>query len=97
VRAREPDVTGYAFLAGFLECFFGKFFIEPHSTKQIEDFVGWGLEIDPATLVATDEGVIPARREPMRPVCERVGGHGVLARDRVMVNLLLEQFVNRIG
>ena len=48
--------------ADFLEFFFGRFFPEPHSTKQIEDFVGWGLEIDPATLVATDEGFVPAGR-----------------------------------
>ncbi len=29
---------------GFVEFFFGKIFREPHSTKQIEDCVGWGLE-----------------------------------------------------
>ena len=28
-------------------------FTEPHSTKQIEDCVGWGLEIDPETLAHT--------------------------------------------
>ena len=28
-------------------------FTEPHSTKQIEDCVGWGLETTPETLVAT--------------------------------------------
>ncbi len=38
---------------GFLEFFFGKMFTEPHSTKQIEDCVGWGLETSPDTLVAT--------------------------------------------
>jgi pimeloyl-ACP methyl ester carboxylesterase len=38
---------------GFLEFFFGKMFTEPHSTKQIEDCVGWGLETTPETLVAT--------------------------------------------
>ena len=31
--------------ADFLEFFFGQMFHEPHSTKQIEDCVGWGLEI----------------------------------------------------
>ena len=37
----------------FLEFFFGQVFNEPHSTKQIEDCVGWGLETDPATLADT--------------------------------------------
>jgi pimeloyl-ACP methyl ester carboxylesterase len=84
-------------------------------------------------LIAIDAGIIPAEREPMRAVCERItapvlvihgdddrqaphaagavlaeitggglvtvagGGHGVLARDPVMVNFLLKQFVDRIG
>ena len=38
---------------GFLEFFFRKSFTEPHSTKQIEDCVGWGLETTPETLIAT--------------------------------------------
>ena len=33
---------------GFLEFFFGKCFTEPHSTKQIEDCIGWALETDTA-------------------------------------------------
>ena len=37
----------------FLEFFFSQVFTEPHSTKQIEDCVGWGLETTPETLVAT--------------------------------------------
>ncbi len=28
-------------------------FTEPHSTKQIEDCIGWGLEIEPRTLADT--------------------------------------------
>ena len=39
--------------AGFLEFFFGQMFTEPHSTKPIEDCVGWGLETTPEVLVAT--------------------------------------------
>ena len=31
-------------------------FTEPHSTKPIEDTVGWGLETDPETLIATRLG-----------------------------------------
>jgi pimeloyl-ACP methyl ester carboxylesterase/predicted glycosyltransferase len=38
---------------GYLEFFFGRCFDEPHSTKQIEDAVGWGLETTPETLIAT--------------------------------------------
>ncbi|HVM17513.1 MAG TPA: alpha/beta fold hydrolase [Gaiellaceae bacterium] len=39
---------------GFLEFFFARMFTEPHSTKPIEDCVGWGLETSPETLVATE-------------------------------------------
>jgi pimeloyl-ACP methyl ester carboxylesterase len=38
---------------GFLEFFFANAFTEPHSTKQLEDAVGWGLETDAETLIAT--------------------------------------------
>jgi pimeloyl-ACP methyl ester carboxylesterase len=37
----------------FIEFFFENVFTEPHSTKQIEDAVGWGLESDAETLIAT--------------------------------------------
>jgi pimeloyl-ACP methyl ester carboxylesterase len=37
----------------FLEFFFSQVFTEPHSTKQTEDCVGWGLDTDAETLVAT--------------------------------------------
>jgi pimeloyl-ACP methyl ester carboxylesterase/predicted glycosyltransferase len=36
---------------GFLDFFFTQAFTEPHSTKQIEDAVGWGQETDPATIL----------------------------------------------
>jgi pimeloyl-ACP methyl ester carboxylesterase len=38
---------------GFLQHFFENAFSDRHSTKQIEDAVGWGLESDPETLIAT--------------------------------------------
>jgi pimeloyl-ACP methyl ester carboxylesterase len=38
----------------FAEFFFGQFFSEPHSTKGIDDTVGWALETDPETLILTD-------------------------------------------
>jgi pimeloyl-ACP methyl ester carboxylesterase/predicted glycosyltransferase len=37
----------------FLEFFFSQVFTEPHSTKQHEDAVGWALETDAETLIAT--------------------------------------------
>jgi predicted glycosyltransferase len=39
---------------GFLEFFIGQIFTEPHSTKQTEDCVAWGLETDAETLIASE-------------------------------------------
>jgi pimeloyl-ACP methyl ester carboxylesterase/predicted glycosyltransferase len=55
---------------GFLEFFFGRMFTEPHSTKQIEDCIGWGLETDPETLIDTARGV--ATVDGFQESCERV-------------------------
>ena len=41
---------------GFLEFFFHRLFPEPHSTKQIEDCVSWGMQTTPEVLVATHDG-----------------------------------------
>jgi pimeloyl-ACP methyl ester carboxylesterase len=57
---------------GFLEFFFAHVFCEPHSTKQIEDAVGWGLETDPETLVATTLGPWLGGREETLDLCDRV-------------------------
>jgi pimeloyl-ACP methyl ester carboxylesterase len=43
--------------AGFLDFFFSQALNEPHSTKQIEDCVGWGLETTAETLIDTIEGM----------------------------------------
>ncbi|MFL6045590.1 MAG: alpha/beta fold hydrolase [Propionibacteriaceae bacterium] len=40
---------------GFLEFFFSRMFTEPHSTKPIEDGVGWGLETTGETLTLTHQ------------------------------------------
>lgn len=58
--------------ADFLDFFFHQLAHEPHSTKQIEDMIGWGKEIDPETLVATDEGLGACGWKSFRSVCERV-------------------------
>jgi pimeloyl-ACP methyl ester carboxylesterase/predicted glycosyltransferase len=38
---------------GFVEFFMSRMFTEPHSTKPIEDTVGWALETDAETLILT--------------------------------------------
>ncbi len=55
----------------FLEFFFGEALPEPHSTKQIEDAVGYGLESDPETLIATALAP-PLDAETTRALCARV-------------------------
>lgn len=45
----------------FLWFFFGQCFSERHSTKQIEDCVGWGNETDGAVLVAESHAQRPGK------------------------------------
>jgi pimeloyl-ACP methyl ester carboxylesterase len=114
---------------GYLEFFFSRCFTEPHSTKQIEDCVGWGLEIgaetlalgeDAAGLSGDDVRTLAARvacpvlvlvgdqdaitgMGPGVALSEAVGdgrlvtirgaGHVPDARDPVLVNLLIRDFV----
>jgi pimeloyl-ACP methyl ester carboxylesterase/UDP:flavonoid glycosyltransferase YjiC (YdhE family) len=40
----------------FVEFFFDQCLPEPHSTKQHDDLVGWGLQTDPETLIASEGG-----------------------------------------
>ncbi|MFZ0128605.1 MAG: alpha/beta fold hydrolase [Candidatus Dormiibacterota bacterium] len=55
----------------FLSFFFSQVFTDPHSTKQIEDAVGWGKETTPETLIATAAG--PEVDEPtLRRLVERI-------------------------
>ncbi|MDX6423151.1 MAG: hypothetical protein QOI67_622 [Gaiellaceae bacterium] len=56
----------------FLEFFFAQCFNEPHSTKQIEDAVGWGLETDPQTLADTTRALALCGLESFRDTCARV-------------------------
>ncbi|HWH94269.1 MAG TPA: alpha/beta fold hydrolase [Baekduia sp.] len=114
---------------GFLEFFFGQMFSEPHSTKQIEDCVGWGLDTDPETLADTMSALDLCATEAFAETCRRVrcpvlvihgdrdrirphaqgaalaqvaggrlvtlegSGHGPHARDPVVVNRLLRDFI----
>ena len=59
---------------GFLEFFFSEAFPEPHSTKQIEDAVAWGLDTSAETLVLTAEGSGPAFGDPasVEAICRDV-------------------------
>jgi pimeloyl-ACP methyl ester carboxylesterase/predicted glycosyltransferase len=54
---------------GFLEFFMSRIFTEPHSTKPIEDAVGWGLDTTGETLVLTHGGL---DREQARELAGRV-------------------------
>jgi len=58
--------------AGFAEFFFAQNCHEPHSSKQIEDCVGWALETTPDTLIDTTRGIGVPGREPFRQRCARV-------------------------
>ncbi len=58
--------------AGFLEFFFGRCFTEAHSSKQIEDCIGWALETDPETLIAATRGIGIPREESFADTCARV-------------------------
>ena len=56
----------------FLEFFFAQCCIEPHSTKQIEDGIGWALQTSPETLADTTRGLGLPSSEPFRDTCARV-------------------------
>ena len=56
----------------FLDFFFRQMFTEPHSTKQIEDCMGWASDVDPARLADANDGLDACFRESFRSVCARV-------------------------
>src|SRR6266567_1942723 len=53
---------------GFVEFFMSEMFSEPHSTKQIEDAVGWGLETDPRTILRGMQADWMLPRPPESPL-----------------------------
>jgi pimeloyl-ACP methyl ester carboxylesterase/predicted glycosyltransferase len=76
-RRRHPD---------FAEWFISRCFSEPHSTKGVEDGVGWALETDPDTLVASALVEIEDDRGALRELatsvtCPVLVVHG--ERDRI--------------
>ena len=78
---------------GFLEFFFSKIFVEPHSTKPIEDCVGWGSGDDGGDARPHGGGTRPGPRGDARrgqagavpgvgPARDARRGHLVVARER---------------
>jgi pimeloyl-ACP methyl ester carboxylesterase len=55
----------------FVAFFFAQCLPEPHSTKQVEDCVGWGLETTPQVLIATEVAGEPDEAT-IRRWCARV-------------------------
>jgi pimeloyl-ACP methyl ester carboxylesterase/predicted glycosyltransferase len=56
----------------FAEWFISRALPEPHSTKAIEDGVGWALETDPVTLAATAMGEINHDRRSLRRLAQGI-------------------------
>lgn len=57
---------------GWVEFFMSQVFTEPHSTKQWEDGVGWGLETDPHTLLHTTPAVGRPTAADVAAVCRQI-------------------------
>jgi pimeloyl-ACP methyl ester carboxylesterase/predicted glycosyltransferase len=58
--------------AEFAEWFVSQGFSEPHSTKGIEDGVGWALDTDPETLIATAGGDVHRDRRTLRELATAI-------------------------
>ena len=56
---------------GFIEFFVGEMLSEPHSEKQLEDGIGWGLAADPELIVAGTNAEWPDPEESLA-LCARV-------------------------
>ena len=57
---------------GFIEFFFSRCFTEPHSSKQIEDCIGWAMQTTPETILDTVLGIGMPRQELFTETCARV-------------------------
>jgi pimeloyl-ACP methyl ester carboxylesterase len=119
---------------GFVEFFFAQTFTEPHSTKQIDDAVGWGMQTDAPTILRGMDAEWANDRDSAQRLCEQVAsptlviqgsvdavvgpargaavaaaipgarlvtldgcGHAPHLRDPVRVNLLVRDFLTRLG
>jgi pimeloyl-ACP methyl ester carboxylesterase/predicted glycosyltransferase len=57
---------------GFLEFFFGEMFPEPHSEKQVEDAVAYGLDGPVEVLLMDDAEPVAETKEGAEEICRRV-------------------------
>ena len=57
---------------GWVEFFMSQVFTEPHSIKQQEDAVGWGLETTAETLLLTAPAVAAPTAEDAEAICRQV-------------------------
>jgi pimeloyl-ACP methyl ester carboxylesterase/predicted glycosyltransferase len=59
---------------GYLEFFFSQCFTEPHSTKQVEDCVGWAMDTEMETILAGFRGWGTKHLDPaeVAALCPRV-------------------------
>jgi pimeloyl-ACP methyl ester carboxylesterase len=57
----------------FLDFFFAQCLTEPHSTKPHEDTIGWGLDTDAPTLVATQLASRLQQEADVRALLSRIG------------------------
>ena len=57
---------------GWVEFFMSQVFTEPHSTKQREDGLAWGLETTGETLLQTGPGVAEPDADAAEAVCRQV-------------------------
>jgi pimeloyl-ACP methyl ester carboxylesterase/UDP:flavonoid glycosyltransferase YjiC (YdhE family) len=55
----------------FLTFFFGEMFPEPHSTKQVEDAVAYGLD-SPVELLLAEEPLAATSKEEVEAICRQV-------------------------
>jgi pimeloyl-ACP methyl ester carboxylesterase/predicted glycosyltransferase len=56
----------------FLEFFFGEMFPEPHSTKQVEDAVAYGLDGPVDVLLMDNDEPVAKTKEEVEELCRRV-------------------------
>ncbi|MHA6795848.1 alpha/beta fold hydrolase [Pseudonocardia bannensis] len=57
---------------GWVEFFMSQVFTEPHSTKQWEDGVGWGLDTDAETLLLTTAAVDTPTERDAEEICRAI-------------------------
>jgi pimeloyl-ACP methyl ester carboxylesterase/UDP:flavonoid glycosyltransferase YjiC (YdhE family) len=57
---------------GFLEFFFGEMFPEPHSTKQVEDAVAYGLDTSVEVLLMDNDAPVATTKAEVEALCRQV-------------------------